>query len=266
MRNSLVRMTMAAAVAASLFATAGCGKEPMSPEALEILRSGITAYNRGDDWTAVQRMDTFVARHGNTRRVDEAYYFRGLAHQRLKDPDKAKLDFTAALDNTDREDLEIRSYLALGDIAYDAGDTSGAEEMYRRVLAEGPRGDPPADHALYRLGATLQRQGNWHEADLNFNELIDQFSDTEMATLSSRRVHATAWTIQVAAFQSKERADTLARKLRESDHPAFVWPASMKDGLYYLVRVGRHQTHTEAAASLRAVQAIAPEAFVTVTR
>ncbi|MHC4563265.1 MAG: SPOR domain-containing protein [Planctomycetota bacterium] len=255
-----------AAIVLLIGVAVGCGPAPLDPAALELLHSGIEAYEQDDNWAVIERMDAFLAGYARSRQADEAYYYRALAHHRLQNYDRAERDFTAALDRTRRQDLRVLAQLALGDLAHDAGRLKAAEEMYRQSLADTGHDKAPADRGLYRLGAVLQRQGRWREADVYFNELIGNFpAANELVQQATRRVHASGWTVQVGAFIGRDRANRLAGKLRADGHDAFVWPARLNGRLEYLVRVGRYATYGETLRTLSGIQSRQSDAFMTVT-
>ena len=230
-----------------------------------MLRSGISAYAEGDDQTTVERMDAFLADHNRGRRADEAFYYRGLANYRRGNREEARRDFAAALDRTRNPDLRCRARLSLGDVAYDAGDMDVAEQMYRESLTELDRSLPPTDHALYRLGASLQRMGEWPKADDYFSELIGNFPGSTFAARAERRAYARQWTIQVGAFAGRERAKSFVDKLRGEHKRVAIWPDRMDGKIRFLVRVGRYGTYGEAAEAVDAVRRTVPEAFITVS-
>ena len=261
--RGIVRLCIAG-VAALTAVGGGCNEQALSPEALAMLRSGISAYAEGDDRTTVERMDAFLADHNRGRRADEAFYYRGLANYRRGEREEAREDFAAALDRTRNPDLRCRARLSLGDVAYDAGDMDVAEQMYRESLAELDRSLPPTDHALYRLGASLQRMGEWPEADDYFSELIGNFPGSTFAARAERRAYARQWTIQVGAFAGRERAKSLVAELRGEHKRVAIWPDRMDGKIHFLVRVGRYGTYGEAAEAVDAVRRTVPEAFITV--
>jgi cell division septation protein DedD len=64
------------------------------------------------------------------------------------------------------------------------------------------------------------------------------------------------WVVQVAAFSSHDRSQSLVQRLTQSGFPAFELPTEASRGLLYIVRVGPFKTAgeaDEARAKLRAV-------------
>jgi len=257
---------VAAVIVAGCLGVVGCTEEPMTVEAVSLLRAGKGAYETGDDRLSVDRLDAYLTQFERTTDADEAYYYRGLAHYRLGEMEQAKRDFTAALERTDRPDLRARATLALGDLAYEGGKMLSAEQMYRMAIDDLDRSKPPTDHALYRLGASLQRQGRWSEANVVFDQLIGDFWDSALADRARRRIRARGWTVQAGAFRTRNRAEVLAADLRGGTFEPFIVPESVNGELFYLVRVGRFRTYEAAGEVLGSIQSVAAESYVTVTR
>lgn len=257
---------LAVLVVAGCLGASGCGEEPMTVEAVSLLRAGKGAYEMGDDQASVGQLTTYLATYDRTTRADEAYYYRGLAHYRLGDVAAADQDFTTALERTDRPDLRARARLAMGDLAYEGGKMAMAEQMYRSAIEDLDQSEPPTDHALYRLGASLQRQGRWSEADVYYDQLIGDFWDSALADRARRRIRATGWTVQAGAFRTRQRASELAADLRSRQLDPFIVPESVAGELHYLVRVGRYRAFEDTGQVLGVVREMAAEAYVTVTR
>ena len=252
-------------VSLTVVVAAGCNGEP-SPQAIELLRKGYAAYSIRDDRQAVQVLDEFLRDNSGSTRADEAFYLRGLARKRQGDPAGAKSDLDLALSKTQNTSLRAKALLALGDLAYDAEDMDLADNLYRQALADIERGQPPSDHAHYRLGAVLQRQGRWREADAQLDRVIFYFGDTELGRLAARRTHCTAWAVQTGAFGDRARAESSAEGLRREGLPAEC-KAVLQDGqTLFVVRVGRFGTYAEAADQLKETRAHQQDAFLTTAR
>jgi len=255
----------AVSVLCALGALFGCNG-PLGPQAKELLRSGYTSYDKGDDQATVSRMSEFLAAHGRSRRADEAYYLRGLALYRLKDREGARADLNEAASRTSHKALRVRAMAALGELAYEDGEMAFAENMYRQALAAMAPDDVQADRVHYRLGCILQRQGRWRKADAQFNRLIYRFGDSALAGRARARVHCSMWTVQAAAYSRKARAAAAAAKLRRSGLSSFSRAVSTGGELLFVVQVGRYATYEQAASALPDVRKHSKDAFVTVTR
>jgi len=244
---------------------AGC-QGALSPQAEQLLQSGYAAGSRADHQTVVAKMDAFIAQNDRSRRADEAYYLRGLAKYGLGDRAGARADLSEAARRTDHDELKGKAYLALADLDWDSGDMAGAENAYREALAHLPQRQPPADHAYYRLGSVLQRQGRWEQADVQFSRVLFLFGDSELAQRARRRIHSTAWTIQVGAYRQKARAVSMAERLKAKGLSAHVKSALSEPAALFLVQVDRYPTYEQADSALPSIKADWQDAFVTDTR
>jgi len=233
---------------------------------MELLRAGYASYERGDDAGTVRATGEFLAQNERSSRADEAYYLRGLAKYRMKDSAGAKSDLNQALSRTQRSDVRLGGWVALGELAYENDDIEFSENAYRQALTDAEPSRSPADRIHYRLGCILQRQGRWKEADGQFNRLIELFGDSELAKRASRRVHCRAWTVQAGAFGVKARADDVESQLRGQKLAAFSQAVTEDGRLVFVVQVGRHATYDQALSALADVRGHMADAFVTVTR
>ena len=92
------------------------------------------------------------------------------------------------------------------------------------------------------------------------------FGDSELARRARRRVHSTAWTIQVAAHRQKARAVSTAEGLKAKGMLADVRSALSGNAVVFLVQIGRYPTYEQAEAALASIKADWQDAFVTDTR
>jgi TolA-binding protein len=253
--------------AAAMLLLSGCGSILTSQDKDELL-SGYKSYERGDDARTIAQMNAFIAEHGRSDRADEAYYLRGLAKYRQKDIAGAKVDLQTAMDRAPkRGELTGKAAIALGDIGYDTGDLDLADRMYRQSLEDlNQQTTKPADHAMYRLGCTLQRQGRWQEADAYFDRVSYQFRGADVANQAARRVRCTAWTVQAGSYKTKANADVKCGELQRNRLPATVKMIPTDAGPLYIVAVGTYRREEEAAAELEVVRRFVSGAIVVPTR
>ncbi len=257
--------TIAVLVLLLLAATLGCDA-PLTPQAARLLQSGYDAYHAGENNQTIQTMDAFLLENSRTNRADEAYYLRGLAKRRMNDIDGAKADLNDSLSKSKKPKMQAKALVELGEIAYQGREMTLAENMFRQALENTERGEQPSDRARYRLGCILQIQGRWEEADVHFDRVIYFFNDSELAKLSARRTHATAWTIQTEAFidstRAIDQADSLIAAGLTARHRAILYDKRP----LHVVQTGRYPTHEQAQAALTAAKKHSPNAFVTPTR
>ncbi len=188
-----------------MFVAIGCtGAAPQRGRAL--LSESQNSLERRDYKDTIEKTDRFLREFGSTREAGRAYYLRGKAKLSLSQVTQAQSDLREAVGRSPNADVRANARLALGQLAFDNGQMLQAEELYRDAVADIEVGTPPSDHARYRLGCVLQRRGLWSQAELEFRKVIEYFANTELARRSSRRVNATAWTVQAGAFGSQSRA------------------------------------------------------------
>ncbi len=239
---------------------------PISPQARDLLQNGLDTYNRGDDRATLERMNEFIDQHGEGPGADEAYYLRGLSRYRTGDRDGAEKDLRQALDRTARKDLRIGALKALGDLSYDNGQMSGAEDFYNKALDIQPHAEHPADEIFYRLGCALQRMGRWRDADVPFSRLNYYFEGSDLAQRADQRVFSRAWMVQAGAFRAGANARNVRDKLLKRNFPVEAKPSIIEGNLHYLVLVGRYTRYKQASQICSRVRRIVDGAFVTTTR
>ena len=253
---------MLACLSASLV-VGGCGGAAPR-QGIRLLAESENSLVRGDYNDTIKKADRFLREYGGTREAGRAYYLRGKAKLSLSDISGAKSDLQEAVRRSGNADVRANARLALGQLAFDSGQMLLAEELYRDAISDIEVGKPPGDHAHYRLGCVLQRRGLWRQAELEFRRVVEYFANTELARRSSRRVNATAWTVQAGAFRNEPRAALLVKKLRAGGLLPDVKPVLGKSGPLFVVVVNRYGTYQQAAKMLSSVKKYQADAFVTV--
>ena len=61
----------------------------------------------------------------------------------------------------------------------------------------------------------------------------------------------TPWTVQVAAAETRSRADSMAAELRKRGYEAYVTSGQLNRKTFYRVRVGRYRSRQEAMVDLQ---------------
>jgi tetratricopeptide (TPR) repeat protein len=241
----------------------GCGGSAPR-QGLMLLKESQNSLDRGDYSDTITKADKFLREHGGTREAGRAYYLRGKAKLSQSKIDGAKADLQEALSRSGNADVRANASLALGQLAFDSGQMLQAEELYRSAAEDIEVGKRPGDHAHYRLGCVLQRRGMWQKAELEFRLVVEYFVGTELARRSSRRVNATAWTVQAGAFSSERRSALLVKKLRSGGLRSDVRTVLGKSGPLFVVVVNKYRTYQQAARALNSVKKYQADAFVTV--
>lgn len=258
MRTSgLIVALLAAAMAA------GCG---LSPRAQQQLTDGSKRYQAGDNAGAIAQMNAFIQENPRANQIDQAHYIRGLARYKLKQYEAAKSDFLQTIAETKSKELQAKASLAQGDLSYETGDMTMAENMYRHSLESLPADDLRA-HAWYRLGCTLQRLGQWREADMQFHKVIDGSPGSEPARRSARMINSNAWTVQAGSYAKMASAKEGARRLAGKGIAGAQASAILVDGAtWYVVQIGRYGRYEDAQALLPKVRAVQSDAFIAPTK
>ena len=240
----------------------GCNSA-LTPRGRQLLVGGAEALEAEKYDETITQMDEFVRDNPRSEHLARAYYLRGKAYYGLKNIALASDDLAEAA-RTGSGLVKMNAQLALGDIAWDAGDLAMAERLYVAVSDEVSAGDVPGDHAHYRLGCVRQRLGKWQEADVQFHGVVEHFPGSELARRAARRVNATAWTIQTGAFGTKARGDSHAKQMRAKNVPIELVPVLMGGRPMFLAVSGRYTKYKQALATLDRVKRVQSDAFVTV--
>jgi len=240
----------------------GCGG-PAPREGRRLLAQSQNSLEAKDYRSTISKADEFLRQYSRTREAGRAHYLRAKAKLALQDTVGATADFREAADSSNA-DVRANANLALGQTAFDNGQMLQAEEYYRRAVEDIEDGKAPGDHAHYRLGCVLQRRGLWRQAELEFRQVVEYFRNTELASRASRRVNATAWTVQAGAFGNQAHASALAGKLRAGGLAPAVRTVLGKSGPLFIVVVGTYGTYQQAAGALNIVKRHQADAFVTV--
>jgi len=248
---------------AMMLVVGGCGGAA-PPQGRRLLAESQNSLVRREYNDTIRKADRFLREYGGTREAGRAYYLRGKARLSLNNIADAKSDLQEAVNRSGNSDVRANARLALGQLAFDSGQMLLAEELYRNAIVDIEIGKPPGDHAHYRLGCVLQRRGLWRKAELQFRQVVEYFANTELARRSSRRVNATAWTVQAGAFRSEPRAALLVKKLRAGGLTPHVMPMLGKSGPLFIVVVNRYESYQQAAKALIGVKKYQADAFVTV--
>jgi TolA-binding protein len=241
----------------------GCGGSA-PPQGRRLLAESQNSLVRKDYKGTINTTDRFLREYGRTREAGRAYYLRGKAKLAMSNTAGAKADLEQAADVSGNADVRANARLALAQLAFDSGNMIAAENLYRSAISDIEVGKTPGDHAYYRLGCSLQRRGKWRQAELEFRKVIEYFSGSELARRASRRVNATAWTVQAGAFGNETRASSLVKTLRASGLASDVKPVLGKSGPLFIVVVSRYETYQQAARALYSVKKHQADAFVTV--
>jgi tetratricopeptide (TPR) repeat protein len=219
-----------------------------------LLRQGFQFYSAQQVDQAEAAADRFIADHPNAPEIDQAYYLRGISRLTQGHSAAAAADLRLAIQKTSRPDLRSKAYRALGDLAYDQDQWPDALRDFQAAL-NNPTLDPTtANYLNYRIGAVLQAQGDWPQAEPWFAKVIAARRDPALTDRALRRLHARAFALQYGAFQDPQSAQALAAQLRDGGIPANVVTEARTDPrsdptVWYLVQSGSYPTYAAATAA-----------------
>ncbi len=266
----LMRAWMTVLCVAGMSAAVGCTGSA-GPRARSQLNAGIASYNSGDCRDTVRQMDAFLQSSARTREADQAYYMRGLARYELAGSDRRQLqaarsDLQEALSRSGSKELSSKAALTLGDVTFDLADMSMAQDMYSSSLERLDAQSPHRAHALYRLGCVLQRQGQWQQADKQFQAVQFEFPASPEAARAGVLVNSRAWTVQAGSFCDSPSAKAAVNRLAGKKLPASSTAVQIEGSLRYVVQVGRYPRFEDAAAMCNQVRTYQSDAFISPSR
>jgi TolA-binding protein len=138
--------------------------------------------NRGTYDRAADEWNRFIVQYPADRRLDRAFYYRGVCQLKLNRPQEAVRSFQTVLDQYPKSTLREESHLQLGMAQYGEGQQGNAARYdraaatFRAVLAASPQGKS-APQALFYLGECLYQRGKKAEAIESYAALLAKFPD-----------------------------------------------------------------------------------------
>lgn len=235
-------LILTAAVAIGL--AAGCAS-PKQRDGRAAFDEGFAAFKTGHWQTAYDGFTRYLRSNPEATSRGEVYYYRGQALVHLRRRDEAMNDFQQALATKPGQPILDFIRVAIGNFYYEEGRDAKALEWYSQALRD-PVSQLPMDQLSLRAGVSLQRVGRWQDADKYFQHVIDNFPATPAALEASRRLHATAFAVQVGAFSTAAAAQQELARLRQKGFDARIVPASRPGQTLQAVQVGRARTYVEA--------------------
>ncbi|HVX85735.1 MAG TPA: SPOR domain-containing protein [Phycisphaerae bacterium] len=187
----------------------------------------------------------YLAKYPTGQNADEALYLRGLARLAKSDTGGAAQDLTRAIQQSHRADLIAKSWRALADIAFDATRYADAAADYQKSLDAKGLSSADAGYVDYRLGESLQNQGDWDRA----RPLLEKAAAAADPTIAQRardRAAARYFTLQFGAFRDTANAAGLVRDLKSAALSAGIFPESHDGQTIYAVRAGGYATWAAA--------------------
>jgi outer membrane protein assembly factor BamD (BamD/ComL family) len=207
------------------------------------LQRGYSLYNARQPDEAKAVADKFIAANPNSDNLDEALYLRGISQMTRGGPDNRRAaadDLHQAIAKSQRPDLKAKAFRALGDIDFDAHRWPLAQTEYQQAFTGAST--HVLTHLNYRLGATLQAQGQWDKAQPYFQRVAASNDDQELKERAVARLNSASFGLQFGAFQEKPRAQELDRQLSSLGIPAAITTETREGRVLYVVRSGSYHT------------------------
>ena len=252
-----------------LFLAWGCRTRgpALSPGAQQQLNQALLAYRAGDDQKTLACTNFVLMESKKGYGAMQAYYLRGLARLRKGQLNTSALDLRHVYSRAPYDSLRLKAADALGEVLFKQGKMQEAATLLQEVLSETLPRQKLRDHASYRLGCILQREGRWSESRKHFRRVMYEYRKSGLANLAEQRSVASAWTIQVGAYSSRQQALDSSSVYTSLGHKIYVAEDIHKGTqLVYLLLVGRWNSYRQARASLPAIKQIESGAFLKVTR
>jgi len=145
--------------------------QEIKDEGKKMIATGIELYKKQKWFEAAKVFDELVKKEPDNA---NAYYHRGLAHQRMNLLDEAVADFTKAID-LDSEDAD--AYFHRAQIYYDNLEWDKSISDLNRAI----RLNPDYSEAYYGLGMIDNQIGEWEKAIDDFSAVIEREPDNALA-------------------------------------------------------------------------------------
>jgi len=239
----------------------GCASLP--PAERQVLIDASRQYMQGDISTATANLDRLIREYDHAAEIAEAYYLRGLCRFISQQPQAAGEDFERGISKSNRSDLTARCRASLAAIAFQFENWNRAANLYQQAVAELPD-VPPTDAVLYTAGLSMQRAGQWQQANLQFARILHRFRNSPVAE-DARRMAAWRYpyyAIQLGAYRDADNAGKAVQSLRQQGFdPVQEYLPRGAESLW-VVTVGRYPTFNDARHALAGVRQRQPQATI----
>lgn len=153
----------------------------------------------------------------------------------------ARAAYMQALDTVPKQPLDSYIRTSLANVAYFQDDYSTAISQWAAAYDKLDRDDVKA-WALYRIGVSQQRIGQYDQADKTFGNVQTTFPNTVPAQRAREHQGARAFYVQLATFSTGQAADTAVASLKQQGVPA----ARADNGNTSIVRIGPVSSYSQA--------------------
>jgi tetratricopeptide (TPR) repeat protein len=246
------------------------------------LNAGYALFAAGQYDRALGVAEQYLAAHPNgARGTAEALYLKGRVYEQRAETaardanavgsatalQSARDAYSQALAASPTPGVEVRLLMGLANVAYFQEDYHAALSRWTAALQklEPLPAKEKADlqdaqaWALYRIGLSQQRLGQFPEADTTFVRVQQTFPNTEPARRSSGHIGARAFQVQVGTFADANNANALMSTLSAEGYASTRSPDANNR---QVVRVGPFPTYDLAKAVRKALASKYPGATI----
>ena len=270
---SFVVATLAGAMAAGCAAKEKPGQRALGRSAAEsptvLLDQGYRALENQQYNDAIAKADAVLAAAPHGAGTPEALYLKGRGFEGknaagvTEDEAKANLQsareaYIAALRENPKQPLSAYIQTSLGNVAYFQDDYQTAIAQLTAAYEHLDRDDLKA-WALYRIGLSQQRQGQFDQADKTFAAVQQRHGSTVPAQRAREHQGARAFFVQLATFAQPTTADRAIADLKKQGVPAAR--VAGPEGRAYL-RVGPMASYAQAQATKNRFTTQYPDAVI----
>jgi len=217
-----------------------------------VLNAGYAALDSKDYNEAIAKADEFLAGTPHGPGSAEALYLKGrsLEEKTAGDQSEAKANlqsarsaYIQALEQMPKQPLEAYIRASLANVAYFQDDYPTAISQWTAAYDKLDKDDLKA-WALYRIGLSQQRLGQFAQADQTFANVQQFHPNTIPATRAREHQGARAFFVQLATFASPASATRAAAELQQKGVTAST--AADSAG-HSVLRIGPISSYSQAA-------------------
>jgi TolA-binding protein len=276
MRNGYSRVVSGLVVVTTIFIAVGCAPKNRKPALRTppaqqaVLDAGFAALESKQYNEAIAKADEFLSGTPHGPGSPEALYLKGralegqntsgelTAEQIMQNLQNARTTYLQALDQRPRQPLESYIRTSLANVAYFQDDYPTAISQWNAAYATLDRDDLKA-WAMYRVGVSQQRLGQFAQADQTFANVQAAHPNTVPAQRAKEHQGARAFYVQLATFANPQGAQTAVAELRKKAITASL--ASNAEG-NTLLRVGPLPSYGQAQYIKTQLASQYPDAIV----
>lgn len=220
-------------------------------------------YQKKDYNAATAKLDKIVKNYPQNPGSAEAYYVRSLCHTRMSNKAQAESDARKCLKLSRDPDLTADAHATMATLLYESDRTREAMSHFSEAF-KNERGRSNEDVLIYRYALCLQREGQWKEARIQFQQVYEQFPNTTSAQHAKRLYdwRHDYYSIQCGAYRDQDAASMQNRRLQRAGLRSRVERQRRRGELLHTVYVGKYTRYGQAKDALPSVRRQVPDAFV----